>query len=268
MAALNEGVAIVTGGGSGMGLGIARRFAELGTKVVVVGRTAGKIEEVAAAICRAGGEAIACTADVSREEDVVHMVDTALSRFGRLDFAANVAGTAHAPKLLHTLSLQEFEDDHAVNSRGVFLSMKYQIPAMIQSGGGSIVNVTSGSALGGFAYFSAYCAAKHAAAGLTRSAALEYADKGIRVNSVAPGAIATPMLQRNPAAITEPIRTSIPMQRFGTMDEIAAATVWLCSDESSYVTGQILPVEGGYTASCLTVTAPPGTQYDSYQAES
>ena len=140
-------------------------------------------------------------------------MDTALSHFRRLDFVANVAGTAHARKLLHTRLLR---------------------------------SETCGSRA-------------HPVA------TLEYAEKGIRVNSVAPGAIVTPMLQRNPASITEPIRTSIPMQRFGTMDEITAATVWLCSDESSYVTGRILPVEGGYTASCLTVVAPPGTQYDEYQ---
>ena len=255
MAALAGGVAIVTGAGSGMGRGISLRFAQEGARVVVVGRTRETIEETVSQIRAAGGEGAACVADVAVEDDVRRMVGVALTEYGRLDFAANVAGVAHEPKLLHELSLQEFEDDHAVNSRGVFLCMKHQILAMLDNGGGAIVNVTSGSALAGFAYFSAYCAAKHAATGLTRSAALEYADKGIRVNSVAPGAITTPMLLRNSPSVLEPTRRSIPMKRFGTVDEIAAATVWLCSDQASYVTGQVLPVEGGYTASAITIVS-------------
>lgn len=255
MAALVGGVAIVTGAGSGMGREISLRFAQEGARVVVAGRTRETIEETVSQIRAAGGQGTACVADVSVEDDVRRMVGVALTEYGRLDFAANVAGVAHEPKLLHELSLQEFEDDHAVNSRGVFLCMKHQILAMLDNGGGAIVNVTSGSAIAGFAYFSAYCAAKHAATGLTRSAALEYADKGIRVNSVAPGAITTPMLLRNSTSVLEPTRRSIPMKRFGTVDEIAAATVWLCSDQASYVTGQVLPVEGGYTASAITIVS-------------
>jgi len=256
MVKLADGVALVTGGGSGMGHGIAHRFARDGAKVVVVGRTKEKIDQTVAEIRAAGGTALSCVADVAKEDDVRRMVETTVSEFGRLDFAANTAGVAQIPQLLHELSLAEYEEDFAVNARGVFLCMKYQIAAMLNNGGGSIVNVTSGSAIGGLAYFSAYCAAKHAAAGLTRTAALEYATKGIRINSVAPGAIATPMLMRNDDAALNPMRNCIPMQRFGTEEEIAAATVWLCSDEASYITGQILPVEGGYTASCLTIVEP------------
>jgi len=255
MVALSEGVAIVTGAGSGMGRGVALRFSEMGARVVVVGRSPGNSHETVAMIRDAGGDAIACIADVGIEADAVRIVDSALDRYGRLDFAANVAGVAAVPKLLHEMSVEEFEDDHAVNSRGVFLGMKYQIPAMLRSGGGAIVNVTSGAAYGGLAYFSGYTAAKHAALGLTRVAALEYADQGIRVNSVAPGAIATPMLLRNTDEVLDPMRLSTPMKRFGSVEEIAAATVWLCSDESSYVTGQVLPVEGGSTASALTVVS-------------
>jgi NAD(P)-dependent dehydrogenase (short-subunit alcohol dehydrogenase family) len=253
--ALKEGVAIVTGAGSGMGRGVAMRFAALGTSVVAVGRSRANTEETVALIRDAGGKATACIADVSLEPDVKRMVAATLDTYGRLDFAANVAGVAAMPKPLTEMSLEEFEDDHGVNSRGVFLGMKYQIPAMLESGGGAIVNVTSGAAIGGLAYFSAYTAAKHAALGLTRVAALEYAEQGIRVNSVAPGAIATPMLMRNDDDVLAPMRLSIPMKRFGTEDEIAAATIWLCSDESSYITGQILPVEGGYTASAITIVS-------------
>ena len=255
MAKLKDGVALVTGGGQGMGHGIALRFAREGAKVVVVGRTQDKIDRTVAEIRDAGGTAIACLADVSIEEDTRRMVEAAVSAYGRLDFAANVAGVAHAPNYMHKLTLEEYEYDFAVNSRGVFLSMKYQIQQMLENGGGSIVNVTSGSAINGFAFYSIYSAAKHAAVGLTRAAALEYADKGIRVNSVAPGAIATPMLTNNDEATLAPMRNSIAMKRFGTEEEIAAATVWLCSDESSYVTGSVLPVEGGYTASCITVVS-------------
>lgn len=255
MAKLKDGVALVTGGGQGMGHGIALRFAREGAKVVVVGRTQDKIDRTVAEIRDAGGTALACRADVSVEEDTRRMVEMAVSTYGRLDFAANVAGVAHAPNYMHKLTLQEYEDDFAVNARGVFLSMKYQIRAMLENGGGSIVNVTSGSAINGFAFFSAYSAAKHAALGLTRAAALEYADKGIRVNSVAPGAIATPMLTNNEESVLSPMRESIAMKRFGTEEEIAAATVWLCSEESSYVTGSVLPVEGGYTASCISIVS-------------
>jgi len=255
MTALRDGVAIVTGAGSGMGRGTALRFGKSGTRVVVAGRTAGNIEETVAMILHAGGDAIACIADVGCEADAVRIVDAALGRYGRLDFAANVAGVAAIPKPLHEMSIEEFEDDHAVNSRGVFLGMKYQIPAMLKTGGGAIVNVTSGAAYRGLAYFSGYTAAKHAALGLTRVAALEYADQGIRVNSVAPGAIATPMLMRNSDEVLDPMRLSTPMKRFGSVEEIAAVTVWLCSDDSSYVTGQVLPVEGGSTASAITVVS-------------
>lgn len=255
MVALKDGVVIVTGAGSGMGRGVALRFAAMGTKVIAVGRSQANTEETVALIRAAGGEATACISDVSLEGDVQRMVTCAVETYGRLDFAANVAGVAAIPKPLTEMSLKEFEDDHGVNSRGVFLGMKYQIPAMLKSGGGAIVNVTSGAAMGGLAFFSAYTAAKHAALGLTRVAALEYAEQGIRVNSVAPGAIATPMLMRNDDDVLAPMRLSIPMKRFGTEDEIAAATVWLCSDESSYITGQILPVEGGYTASAITIVS-------------
>ena len=255
MTVLKDGVAIVTGAGSGMGRAVALRFAELGTRVVAVGRSQANTEETAEMGRGKGAEILACVADVGMEDDVCRMVGLALERFGRLDFAANVAGVAAQPKLLHEMSLEEFEEDHAVNSRGVFLAMKYQIPAMLKTGGGSIVNVTSAAGYGGFAYFAPYCAAKHAATGLTKSAALEYADKGIRVNCVAPGAISTPMLMRNPDDVLAPMIMSTPMRRFGKVEEIAAATVWLCSDEASYVTGQTLPVEGGSSASALTIVS-------------
>lgn len=255
MAKLNEGVAVVTGGGSGMGRAISLRFAASGTRVVVAGRTAAGLEETVSLIRSAGGEAAACVADVAVESDMRRMVELAVSRYGRLDFAANVAGVAQIPKLMHLFTLDEFEEDHAVNSRGVFLSMKHEISAMLEAGSGSIVNVTSCAGMAGFAFYSAYTAAKHAAIGLTRAAALEYADKGIRINSVAPGAIATPMLLDNPPEVLDPMRDTIPMRRFGTPEDIAAATVWLCSDDAAYVTGQVLPVEGAYSTSAITIVS-------------
>ncbi len=255
MAALSGGVAIVTGAGSGMGQAIALRFAKLGTRVVAVGRSKENTEATVAMGRDAGGEIMACIADVGVEADVCRMVETAIQNYGRLDFAANVAGIAAAPKLLHEMSLEEFEEDHAVNSRGVFLGMKYQILAMLANGGGSIVNVTSAAGYGGFAYFAPYCAAKHAATGMTKAAALEYADKGIRINCVAPGAISTPLLMRNTEDVLEPMILSTLMRRFGTVEEIAAATLWMCSDEASYITGQTLPVEGGSSVSALTIVS-------------
>jgi len=255
MTALADGVAIVTGAGSGMGKAIALRFAQLGTRVVAVGRSQQNIDETAAEGRASGGQIVSFRADVGSEQDVRRMVEFTLETYGRLDFAANVAGVAADPKLLHEMTLEEFEEDHAVNSRGVFLGMKYQIPAMLKTGGGSIVNVTSAAGYGGFAYFAPYCAAKHAATGLSKSAALEYADKGVRINCVAPGAIATPLLMRNSDDVLSPMLLSTPMRRFGQVGEIAAATVWLCSDDASYITGQTLPVEGGSSASALTVVS-------------
>jgi len=242
MSKLDEGVAIVTGGGSGMGRAAALFFARSGTKVVVADINASAAEETVAQIEGAGGEALACTVDVSSEEDARRMAETAISRFGHLDFASNTAGVSQRPTRLQNLSLDDFARDYAVNAQGVFLSMKYQIPAMLETGGGSIVNVTSGAGMGGFAFYSGYAAAKHAAVGLTKSAALEYADQGIRVNSVAPGTIASPMLLDNPPEIVEANRARLPAKRFGEVEEIASSIVWLCSDAASYVSGQILGV--------------------------
>ena len=248
MAKLKDGVALVTGGGQGMGHGIALRFARDGAKVVVVGRTQSKIDRTVAEIQAAGGTALACLADVSVEEDTRRMVETAVSAYGRLDFAANVAGVAHVPNYMHKLTLQEYEDDFAVNARGVFLSMKYQIQAMLENGGGSIVNVTSGSAINGFAFFSAYSAAKHAAVGLTRAAALEYADKGIRVNSVAPGAIATDFgggAVRDNSDLNAMVANNTALGRAGLPDDIGGAISTLLADGSNWITGQRIEASGG-----------------------
>ena len=229
---------------------------DCGARVVVADINASAAEETVRQVSERGGAAVACVADVTLEEDARRMVEAALHKHGRLDFAANVAGVDQPPMRLEHVPLETFERDRAVNSRGVFLSMKHEIPAMVASGGGSIVNITSGAGIGGFAFYSAYCAAKHAAVGLTRAAALEYADRGVRINSVAPGAIATPMLLANPPEITEAIRKIIPAQRFGTAENIAAATVWLCSEASGYVSGQVLPVDGAFSTSALGVVSP------------
>jgi len=256
VAKLNGGVAIVTGGGSGMGRAIALRFAASGTRVVVADINESGAAETVSQIVAAGGKGKVCKTDLTVESDTQNMVEAAVSAYGRLDFAANVAGLGHSGKRLHQLSLDDFERNHAVNSRGVFLSMKYEIPAMLAAGGGSIVNITSCAGIGGYAFHSGYCAAKHAAVGLTRAAALEYADQGIRVNSVAPGAIATPMLLNEPPEVAEALRSVIPARAIGKAENIAAATVWLCSDDSGYVTGQVLPVDGAFSTSVLGIVSP------------
>ena len=246
-------VALVTGGTSGIGSAAALAFAEAGAKVVVSGRREKEGNEVVAAIKKQGGEGRFIKADVSNEADVSALIEKTLSAFGRLDAAFNNAGIeGDVGKLTHEQSAANYHAVMNINVLGVLLAMKYEVPAMLKTGGGTIVNTSSVGGLIGFPGASAYVASKHAVLGLTKTAALEYATQGIRVNAVSPGGIVTPMLDRFTGGLDtdfyKQLEAMHPMNRTGRPEEIAEAVVWLCSDKSSFVTGQSLTVDGGLTA--------------------
>lgn len=241
---------MVTGGTSGIGKVTALAFGQEGAKVVVSGRRVAEGEAVVQSIRQEGGEALFVQADVSREADVQALVAKTLEAYGRLDVAVNNAGVELFKPLTDTTE-EEYDRVIDINVKGVFLSLKHQIPALLQSGGGSIINISSVAGQIGMAGASVYIASKHAVNGLTRAAAIEYARQGIRVNAVAPGAIKTEMFDRltggDDTDIYKFMETMHPVGRVGTSEEIASAVLWLASSGASFVTGQIIPVDGGVT---------------------
>ncbi|HSM54978.1 MAG TPA: SDR family oxidoreductase [Candidatus Sulfomarinibacteraceae bacterium] len=245
-------VAIVTGGSSGIGLSTALAFAEKGARVVIADIADEAGQEAVEQIEAAGGEAIFVNADVSKAEAVKALVDKTIEAYGRLDYAVNNAGIGGPAKQTAEYSEDEWNQVIGINLTGVWLCMKYEIEAMLQNGGGAIVNVASILGTVGFATAPAYVAAKHGVVGLSKTAAIEYATEGIRVNSVCPGFIYTPMLENAGMAegteAHQQIASLHPMQRMGTPEETANMIVWACSDEASFVTGATLLVDGGYTA--------------------
>jgi NAD(P)-dependent dehydrogenase (short-subunit alcohol dehydrogenase family) len=257
MADFTGRVALVTGATSGVGRATALRFGELGARVVVSGRDPGRGQAVVEAIGDLGAEALFVPADVSEPDDVRALVRATLDEYGRLDCAVNNAATAEESlgRALADVSLSDFDRLIAVNLRGVFLCMKHEIPAMLASNGGAIVNVSSVQGIVAGSWSSAYAAAKHGVLGLTRSAALEYVKRGVRINAVCPGAVRTPMLERvfqilapgDPSGAETQCRDRIPAGRIGTPEEMASVIVWLCSEEASYMVGQAIVPDGGYT---------------------
>jgi NAD(P)-dependent dehydrogenase (short-subunit alcohol dehydrogenase family) len=252
MGLIHEGrVALVTGAGSGIGRSSASIFAREGAAVVAADVVLDAAEETAKEIRSGGGRAIAVRCDVSSEAEVRAMLETTLQTYGKLDAAHNNAGMTHPQMLAAELSDDAFDRSIAVNLKGVWLCMKYEIECMLDGGGGAIVNAGSTAAVVGLPKFAAYTATKHGVVGLTKSAALDYADKGIRVNVVSPGATRTPMMLKaiaeNPER-EEFVRSGIPMGRMAEPDEVAEAAVWMCSDRASFITGQVLQVDGGIVA--------------------
>ena len=246
-------VAFVTGAAGGMGRACALAFAAAGAKVLLCDVNDAGGEETAAMAVAAGGEAVYRRADVSSAADVEAAVGEAVARWGRLDCAVNAAAIETETVLLHEATEESFDRMQAVNLKGVFLCLKYELTAMLAAGnGGAIVNIASTNSFRPQPHQTAYTASKHGVLGLTRQAAIDYGPLGVRVNAICPGGIDTPMLRgamerrgRDPQDVAN--RLSL-IGRFGTPEEIAAAALWLCSDSSSYTMGHALAVDAGYLA--------------------
>jgi len=243
---------LITGGSTGIGKATVLRCAEEGALITLADINAEEANKVVAQVKEAGGSVIFCEADVTRTDDVKRMIELASSTFGQLDGAFNNAGIEGAFTSITKMTETEYDRTVNVDMKGVWLCLKYQVEAFLkQESPGSIVSTASVAGLVGTRGGSAYCGAKHGVVGMTKSVALEYARKAIRVNAVCPGVIQTPMVDRmthESGITTQALIEQEPMARLGKPREIAEAVVWLLSDQSSFVTGVAMPVDGGYIA--------------------
>ncbi|HEX9056350.1 MAG TPA: glucose 1-dehydrogenase [Ktedonobacterales bacterium] len=245
-APLRGKVAIITGASRGIGAAAARAFARAGAAVALAARDERSLDAVVRDIRDAGGDALGVPTDVGDPAAVERLVRRTLDTYGHLDVAFNNAGANQASSPLADLAVDEFDRVARVNLRGVFLALKYEIPAMRD--GGAIVNMSSTAGLSGAPGIAAYVATKHGIVGLTRVAAVECAARGIRVNALAPGPTLNERIARLDDAGRERIAQHIPLRRIGSPEEIAAAAVWLCSDQAAFITGTVLTVDGGKLA--------------------
>lgn len=250
MKSLEGKVALITGGASGIGRTTAEFYAREGARVLVsdVDQEGGK--ETAHRIESSGGQALFVEADVSNPSDCEDMVAAAVDQFGQLDIACNNAGIAGEENLIADYSIEGWQQLVSINLSGVFYCMKYEIQVMLESGGGSIVNISSILGKVGFAGAPAYVSSKHGVVGLTETAAVEYGKDNIRVNAVGPGFISTPMIsamEENEEAYQQLVNMH-PIGRIGEPEEVAELIIWLSSDKASFVTGSYYPIDGGYLA--------------------
>lgn len=241
-------VAMVAGASKGIGAGTALAFAELGVAVAIGARSVEGIENIARAIEARGGQALPIVLDVGDEESMQHFVDEAVRQFGRLDFAFNNASAGPRPGPLAEINWDDFDRSIRTHIRGTFLGMKHQIKAMRVSGGGAIVNMASYAGLVGTSGLAAYVAGKSGIIGLSKAAALDYADHNIRINVLAPGPILTHHLEQAGEEIQRQAAMSTPMRKLGSITDIANAVLWLCSPEAGFITGIVLPIDGGQSA--------------------
>lgn len=246
----NNKVALITGAGSGIGLATAKAFAEAGASVALADYNEQAVQLAAKQLRGAGHNAIAIRCDVSNEDDVKNMVEQTVKAFGKLDYAYNNAGMHVTVAETADALSEDFDKAIAVNLKGIWLSMKYELLEMRKSGFGAIVNCSSQSGLVGTANLGAYTAAKHGVVGLTKASALEYANRGIRINCVCPGTTETPMVANAVADRPEhmdAIISAIPQGRMGKSEEITSAVLWLCSEGAGFMIGQAVTPDGGYT---------------------
>ena len=245
---LKDKVAIITGASSGIGRSVALMFAREGAKLVLTDIDEENGKKLVDKINAEGGDSIFLKADTASPEDAEKSVDLTMEKFGRLDISVNNAGIGGPQAPVGEYPIDGWQKVININLSGVFYGMRFQIPAMLKSGGGSIVNVASILGSAGTANSGAYVAAKHGVIGLTKSAAIEYASKGIRVNSVGPGYIKTPLLSSLAQPVLDHLVALHPIGRLGEADEVAQVILWLAGDKASFVTGSYYPVDGGYLA--------------------
>jgi NAD(P)-dependent dehydrogenase (short-subunit alcohol dehydrogenase family) len=241
---------LIAGGGSGIGKAAALAFAESGGRVAIGDISAKAAEHVANEVRRAGGEALAFAVDVTCDSEVGAFVRNAVDTFGNIDIAVNCAGISNLPHLTADITEEDFDRVVSVNLKGVWLCLRHEIAAMLVQGSGSIINMSSILGLVGMACASPYAASKHGVIGLTKSAALEYANRGLRINAVCPGVIHTPLTHASLAnkGQEKELVSMHPIGRVGQVSEVVSAIQWLASDGATFVTGSAVSVDGGWAA--------------------
>jgi NAD(P)-dependent dehydrogenase (short-subunit alcohol dehydrogenase family) len=249
MTSLNGKSAIVTGASRGIGAATARAFAAAGASVALAARDEQSLQRLADEITASGGRALAVRTDLADPAAVEQLVARTVAEFGGLDIAFNnAAGGGHPPTPLTDVAVEDFDSAIAINLRGTFLCMKYEIAAMLNGGGGAIVNMASTAGLEAVGGLAAYVSSKHGIVGLTKVAALEYAARGVRVNVVAPGPILTEQLVRAGEGAQQGAAQAVPMRRVGQPEEVASTVAWLSGDGASFITGAVVPIDGGKLA--------------------